>query len=473
MIDVRNPRTGQIDAHVTRVDADELCAIAVHLRAGQVVWRNRPLAERANTLLVLRDQLAARGDAIVAALETDTGRRAIARQELAGVLGALQGWAAQSAGFAEDGWMQGRTMPVIRHTGQRVPYGIVGVISPWNFPLTLSMIDTIPALLAGCAVLLKPSEVTPRFLAPLMEAVAQVPALAGVFAGVSGDGITGVALIDQVDAVCFTGSVATGRKVAAQCAGRLIPAFLELGGKDPLVVLDSAPLDVAVEAALRGSVLATGQACQSIERIYVPRPMHDAFVAALSERAAATALNWPDITQGTIGPIIFDRQADILTRHLEDAVAKGAVVQCGGTVETHGGGLWLAPTVLSGVDHSMLVMTEETFGPIMPVMAYDTVEDAIALANDTIYGLSAAVIGEREAALTVAERLNAGAVSINDAALTSLFYEAEKNAFGASGLGGSRMGLAGYHRFLRRKALIENTGAPLPLAAFAEDAGTA
>lgn len=471
MIDVRDPRTGLIDTRVPRVDADQLEALARRLRAAQASWRALPLTDRASTLLAFRDALSAHGDAIVTALEIDTGRRAIARQELAGVLAALQGWAAQSAGFAADDWVQGRSMPAIRHSAQRVPYGIVGVISPWNFPLTLSMIDTIPALLAGCAVLLKPSEVTPRFLAPLMAAVADVQALAPVFVGVSGDGVTGAALINQVDAVCFTGSVATGRKVAGRCAERLIPAFLELGGKDPLVVLDGAPMDVAVEAALRGSVLATGQACQSIERIYVPRSMHDRFVTALAGRASATPLNWPDITRGIIGPIIFDRQADILRQHLADAKAKGAVVHCGGVVESHGGGLWLAPTVLSNVDHSMLVMTEETFGPIMPVMAYDTVDQAVALANDTIYGLSAAVIGPRDAALAVAERLNAGAVSINDAALTSLFYEAEKNAFGASGLGGSRMGLAGYHRFLRRKALIENTGSPLPLGAFAEDAG--
>jgi succinate-semialdehyde dehydrogenase / glutarate-semialdehyde dehydrogenase len=471
MIDVRDPRTGLIDTRVPRVDAGQLKALAARLRAAQANWRALPLSDRAGILLAFRDALSAHGDAIVTALEIDTGRRAIARQELAGVLAALQGWAAQSAGFGADDWVQGRSMPAIRHSAQRVPYGIVGVISPWNFPLTLSMIDTIPALLAGCAVLLKPSEVTPRFLAPLMAAVADVPALAPVFVGVSGDGVTGTALINQVDAVCFTGSVATGRKVAGRCAERLIPAFLELGGKDPLVVLDGAPMDVAVEAALRGSVLATGQACQSIERIYVPRSMQDRFVTALAGRASATPLNWPDITRGIIGPIIFDRQADILRQHLADAKAKGAMVHCGGVVESHGGGLWLAPTVLSNVDHSMLVMTEETFGPIMPVMAYDTVDQAVALANDTMYGLSAAVVGPRDAALAVAERLNAGAVSINDAALTSLFYEAEKNAFGASGLGGSRMGLAGYHRFLRRKALIENTGSPLPLGAFAEDAG--
>jgi acyl-CoA reductase-like NAD-dependent aldehyde dehydrogenase len=362
-------------------------------------------------------------------------------------------------------------MPHVKHRPQFVPYPIVGVISPWNFPLTLSMIDTIPALLAGCAVLLKPSEVTPRFLAPLGRALQRVPELAAVFAFVEGDGRTGEALINNVDAVCFTGSVPTGRKVALQCAGRLIPAFLELGGKDPLIVLEGANLDDAVTAALRGSVLATGQACQSIERIYAARPLFDAFLERLVKAASACRLNWPDISKGEIGPIIFDKQARVLEAQLADARAKGAQVLTGGVIESHGGGLWLNPTVLSSVNHGMSVMMEETFGPIMPVMAFDTVDEAIRLANDGPYGLSAAVFASTiEEAEAVARHINAGAISLNDAALTSLFYEAEKHAFGASGLGGSRMGAAGFHRFLRRKAMIANTGKPVPLSRFAEDA---
>jgi acyl-CoA reductase-like NAD-dependent aldehyde dehydrogenase len=250
----------------------------------------------------------------------------------------------------------------------------------------------------------------------------------------------------------------------------MIPAFLELGGKDPLIVLPSADLDAAVTAALRGSVLATGQACQSIERIYVARPLFDAFVERLAAAAAACRLNWPDIQAGDIGPIIFEKQALILQAHLDDAYAKGARVLTGGVLETHGGGLWLRPTVLTNVDHGMKVMTEETFGPIMPVMAFDTVDEAVALANDTLFGLSAAVMaGSLDEAEAVGRRLQAGAVSLNDAALTSLFYEAEKHAFGLSGLGGSRMGAAGFQRFLRRKALIANMGGPAPLSAFAED----
>jgi acyl-CoA reductase-like NAD-dependent aldehyde dehydrogenase len=469
-IPVRNPRTGAIDGSITPPDPIALAETARRLREAQKGWAAMAITERAEALLALRSAIEANGQAIARALETDTGRRAIARQEIAGVLASLSGWAAQAQQLVATPWTQGRSMPHVRHRPQFEPYGLVGVISPWNFPLTLSMIDTIPALLAGCAVMLKPSEVTPRFAAPLMEAVRAVPQLGAVFGAVVGDGATGQGVIAQADAVCFTGSLATGRKVAAQCAAQMIPAFLELGGKDPLIVLDSAPLDQAVIAALRGSVLATGQACQSIERIYVARRIYPAFVEALAQAARGCRFNWPDIERGEIGPIIFHRQAAILQAQLDDARAKGAKVLSGGVIETHGGGLWLAPTVLTDVDHTMTVMTEETFGPIMPVMPFDTPEEAVNLANDSIYGLSAAVFaGTLDEAEAIAVRLNAGAITLNDAALTSLFYEAEKHSFGLSGLGGSRMGQAGFQRFLRRKAIIANTSQPTPLSAFAED----
>jgi acyl-CoA reductase-like NAD-dependent aldehyde dehydrogenase len=381
-----------------------------------------------------------------------------------------EGWARVIANDAPPDWVQGRGMPSVRHSAAWKAYPVVGVISPWNFPLLLGMIDAVPALLAGCAVVVKPSEVTPRFIAPVVAALIEVPELAAVFAVVLGAGPTGQAVVDASDCVCFTGSVATGRKVAVQAAGRLIPAYLELGGKDPLIVLEGADLDRATDAALRGSVLSTGQACQSIERIYVHRAAHSAFLQRLVEKANAARLNWPDITAGEIGPIIFDRQADILAGQIADARVRGGRVLTGGEIETHGGGRWLRPTVIADATHDMAVMREETFGPILPVMAFDTIDEAVALANDGEYGLSGAVFaGTLEEAEAVGRRLEAGAISLNDAALTSIFYEAAKQGFKASGLGPSRMGEDGYRRFLRRQALIANTAAPLPLAAFSEE----
>ena len=466
----RDPRTGEHDYQFEGTDRSALETIASRQRATAQDWHTLGLDGRMAKLGALADALGKHHDAIAAALEIDTGRRRIAGLEVDGTIGAIHGWLAQAPHLVPSGWTEGRMNPAIRHAPQFLPYALVGVISPWNFPLTLSMIDTIPALLAGCTVIVKPSEVTPRFVDPLRVAIAEA-GLSDVLSFVQGDGATGAALIDTVDAICFTGSVPTGRKVAAGAAQNMIPAFLELGGKDPLIVLESSDLEAATDAALRSSVLSTGQACQSIERIYVQRSIHDAFLSRLVEKADAARLNWPDITEGEIGPIIFDKQAAILEAHIEDAKAKGGRVLTGGTIETHGGGLWLRPTVIGDATHEMKVVTQETFGPIMPVLPFETVEDAIAMANDTEYGLSAAVFaGTLEEAQAVGEQIEAGAVSLNDAALTALFHEAEKHSFKLSGMGGSRMGPAGFQRFLRRKALIANTGAPAPLGAFAEDA---
>jgi len=469
-IPVRNPRTGETDAWITPPTLAELDEIAARLRAAQSAWAAESIEARMERLKRWADVIEADQYAIAKALEADTGRRRVAMLEVQGAIASIRGWAVSAPQLAPKAdWMQGRSNAQLKHTGQYVPYALVGVISPWNFPLTLSLIDAIPALAAGCAVIVKPSEVTPRFVEPLMRTIDQA-GLSDLLCFTPGAGETGQAIIERSDLVCFTGSVPTGKKVAASAAASLIPAFLELGGKDPLIITESADLDLAVTAALRGSVLSTGQACQSIERIYVPRSLHDAFLEKLVPAAEAVRLNWPDIEAGEIGPLIFAKQADIIAGQIEDARAKGATVHTGGAVETHGGGKWLKPTVISGVDHSMTVMTEETFGPVLPVMAYDGIEAAVRLANNTVYGLSAAVFaGTLEEAEQIARQLDAGAVSMNDAALTALFYEAEKQSFKASGLGPSRMGAAGLTRFFRRKALIANTGAPLALEAFREE----
>ncbi len=232
-----------------------------------------------------------------------------------------------------------------------------------------------------------------------------------------------------------------------------------MGGKDPAIVLSSADLDKATSAILWSSVVSTGQSCLSIERIYVAESIFESFAQKLVEKAQRLQLAYPSVESGEIGPIIAERQADIIAKHLLDALEKGAVVHCGGKLEDLDGGLWCRPTVLTQVNHSMKVMAEETFGPIMPVMPFSTIEEAIALANDTIYGLSAAVFaGSPAEALNVARCIDAGAININDAGLTALIHEGEKNAFKFSGMGGSRMGAAALKRFMRKKAFLVKTG---------------
>lgn len=466
---IRNPRTGEYDYHIEPATPDALDRIAAELRAAQPAWLALGAAGRARTLRQFADAIERHREPLLDALSADTGRHVIAEAEVDGMGKSFDRWIGILEQYAPDAARPSTTFPNVELQQRPVPYAVVGAISPWNFPLVLSFIDATPALLAGCSVIIKPSEVTPRFAEPLRAAIAEVPELAAVLRIVDGDGGTGAALVDVVDVVAFTGSVATGRKVGLAAAERFIPAFLELGGKDPAVVMAGANLERAATAILRASVNGTGQACQSLERIYVEKSQHDEFVALLSAKAKATPLSHPNPRTGIIGPLIFAQQAEIIAAHLRDALDKGATLHCGGEVRKLDGGYFIEPTVLSDVRHDMAVMRDETFGPVMPVMSFGSVDEAVALANDSDYGLSAAVFNDDEAAATqLGERLNAGGISINDAGLTAFVFEAEKSAFRCSGLGPSRMGASGLTRFLRQKAFYVNRGSVLPIEAFGE-----
>jgi acyl-CoA reductase-like NAD-dependent aldehyde dehydrogenase len=458
-ISVRNPRSGKVDYWITPPTPEQLAAECTRLREAQIDWSQGGLEQRIEALQAWKQALLSKKDELTKALVGDTGRLSVSVLEIDSFISGIDRWCRLAPELLAKEDEKATAIPFIRLQQEFVPYSLVGVISPWNFPLLLSTIDTIPALLAGCAVIVKPSEIAPRFIQPLIETIASVPGLRDVLAYVEGAGDTGATLIENVDLVCFTGSVATGRKVAEAAARRFIPTFLELGGKDPAIALASADLELATSAILWGSVVSTGQSCLSIERIYVAESIFDNFVEKLVEKAQRIPLAYPSLEDGEIGPIIAERQADIIAEHLRDAVEKGAVVHCGGKIEELDGGFWCRPTVLTHVNHSMKVMTEETFGPIMPVMPFSTVEEAIALANDTIYGLSAAVFaGTQAEALEVARYIDAGAININDAGLTAIMHEAEKNAFKFSGMGGSRMGAAALKRFMRKKAFLIKTG---------------
>lgn len=470
---VINPRTGESDYRIEPLEGPSIAALAKTLRRGQRTWAASAPEERAKHLQSFADAIGRHREALLAALVADTGRAAISAIEVDSVSRTLIRWAQTAPELIRKHQPSDHPTAIatITTSTRLVPYGLVGVISPWNFPLTLALIDAIPALAAGCAVMIKPSEVTPRFIRPLMRAIAEVPEVASVLCLIEGDGRTGAAMIEHIDFVAFTGSVSTGRKVAESAARAFIPASLELGGKDPMLVLSSADPVKAAETALRSSVLNTGQACQSIERVYVAREIAEPFLAALVEKARAVRLNYPDIRTGDIGPFIFAKQAGIVQAQLDDAVAKGARVLSGGQVETLGGGSYLRPTVLVDVTADMSLMVEETFGPVIPVTIFDTIDEAVAHANAGVYGLSAAVLaGSVAEAEAVAARIRAGAVSINDGSLTGLVWEAEKSSFGASGLGPSRMGESGLLRFFRKQAIIRQSGRALPLAAYSEDA---
>ena len=468
-IKARNPRTGQLDYQFKVASKHAIKATIDSLRENQPKWRDAGIKYRIEVIKRWQASMRLERANIVSALQNDTGRLMLADQEFEGLQKSIDSWCSQAPTLLEPYKQAAVAMPNVEIHGETSPYQILGAISPWNFPLLLSFIDVIPALLAGCSAVIKPSEVTPRFAVPVARSIAAVEELDAVLTIMPGDGLTGQALIDSVDVVAFTGSVTTGKKVAIAAAQKFIPAYLELGGKDPAIVLEGADLDRATTAILRASIVATGQACQSLERLYVAQADHDEFIQLLTEKAMAATLTKDDPNKGIVGPLIFSLQAAVIQQHLDDALQKGAIIYCGGKIEDHRGAKWIAPTVLGNVDHSMLIMTEETFGPIMPVMAFCSPEQAVALANDTSYGLSAAVFGnDEESALSVAKQINAGGISINDAGLTSMVFETEKSAFGYSGMGPSRVGGSGLTRFLRQQSLYVNRGDVLPITVYSE-----
>ena len=469
---VRNPRTGEQDYEITPMEAADVAATAARLRSNQPRWAALPIAERCAIMLRWADAIEKHTGAIIEQLAIDTGRAGIAAIEVGGVPGTIRRWASQAAGIIDRHSPANvqSSNPTITNSTRLVPFPLFGAIAPWNFPMTLSMIDAIPALFAGCAALIKPSEITPRFVEPLTASIAEVPELAEVLEIIVGHAATGQALVANVDYVCFTGSVATGRKVAVAAAEAFVPANLELGGKDPMIILASANPVEAAKTALRASVLATGQACQSIERIYVARPIYSAFLDTLVAEADKVRLNYPDINQGEIGPFIFAPQGQKIAEQIEEAREKGARILTGGTVEVLGGGTYLRPTVIADVTPDMAVVRDESFGPVLPVIPFDDVEDAIAQANDSIYGLSAAILaGTSEEAEAVGARLEAGAISINDGSMTAMVWDAENSSFKMSGMGPSRMGESGLTRFFRKQAFMRQTATPARIQDFAEE----
>ncbi len=464
---VRNPHSGEIDYTIDPVSPVDVAATCKGLRAAQPAWEAKGFEGRADILRAFGKAIVANKADILSALTDDTGRSYISAMEIDGIPGAIERWVKAASELTDDTGRAG-AMPFIEYSVGYRPYKLVGVISPWNFPLTLSFIDALPALMAGAAVIIKPSEVTPRFAAPVRDVIAGIDGLKDVLAIVDGDGTTGAALVDNVDMVCFTGSVATGRKVGEQAARNFIPSCLELGGKDPAIVLESADVDRASTSLLRASVLNTGQACQSIERIYVARPIFDDFLEKLVAKAGEVTINAPNIHSGHIGPIIFDKQASIIEGQIADARSKGATIHTGGKIEKHGGN-WCRPTVITGLTPDMKIMTEETFGPLLPVIPFDTVDEAIAMANDSDYGLSGAVYAATaEEAIAVGRQIEAGGISINDGSLTGMMHEAEKNSFKLSGMGASRMGRSGFLRFFRRQSMMVNTAEVAPITVFDE-----
>jgi len=454
-ITVRNPADGTVVGEVPIDAAETVAARSRELRLYQPEWEAMGAAGRKPWLMKFQDWVLDNAEHIGDVLQSETGKpRAEASMEPPLTADLLNYWARNAETFLADRHPKPHSplMKTKRLTTVYRPYPIVGLIIPWNFPFLNAALDGIPALAAGAALLLKPSEVTPLSAVEFARGWTEIgaPPVLGL---VNGYAQTGAAVIANSDYVHFTGSTATGRKVAVACAERLIPYSLELGGKDPAVVLADADLERAANGIVWGGMFNSGQACISVERVYVEAPVYDEFVAKLTDKVSRLRQGHDDDRyQFDVGAMATAAQRDIVRRHVDEAVAAGARVTTGG--QPTGVGTFFQPTVLADVDQSMSCMTEETFGPTLPVVNVADENEAIRLANQSTYGLSATVWtrdnarGER-----VARQLEAGAVNINDAMANGFSFALPMPGWKHSGVGSRNGGADGMLKYCRPQAI--------------------
>jgi acyl-CoA reductase-like NAD-dependent aldehyde dehydrogenase len=436
-----NPATGEVLGELDSSGPTEVRAAVARARVAQPEWNAWGVRNR---LLVLRrfQEILLAQKTEVARLITEEAGKPLVEALLTEVLVVLD--AARFlidnayAILREEKLPHGN--PVMKTKSGRIlhePYGVIGIISPWNYPFSIPATETLAALVAGNAVVLKPSELTPLIALHLQTLLREAGVPNGVFQVLAGEGATGAAVVRaEIDKLIFTGSVATGRRIAQIAAERLLPVVLELGGKDPMLVLDDADIDVASSGAVWAAFMNAGQTCLSVERCYVHESLYPAFLNACSEKARKLRVGNGIDPATEIGPMIHERQVRMVESQLDDAKQRGARVLAGGTRLRELGPTFFAPTVVADVDHTMRLMREETFGPVLPIMSFRDEAEAIRLANDSDYGLAASIwTRDRARGERVARQIDAGTVMVNDAVSCFSISEAPHGGVKASGLG--------------------------------------
>ena len=474
-----DPATGEEIGRAPLVMPEEVARAASRARAAQPAWAERRYSERGRLIMEARKIILKELDEIAFLISMETGKpvaEAISL-ELTPALDLMQYFARKTANLLSPRrisvgqyWTMGRSSYEIYK-----PIGVIGIISPWNFPWATPLGEVVMALMAGNAAVLKPSELTPLTGIKIKEVLGRAGLPDGVLEVVTGDGSTGAALVGAgVDKIMFTGSVATGRRVAEAAAKYLIPVVLELGGKDPMIVLDDAHVINAARGAVWGAFANCGQSCSSVERCYVQEGIADQFIAEVVKetkrlrQAAGTEKNTD------IGSMSSERQLRVVERHVNQAIDHGAVALTGGERLRDMAGPFFPPTVLTNVNHEMDVMREETFGPVLPIMTFKNDHEALRLANDSQFGLTASVWTKNIArGQKLALQIDAGTVMINEVLYTHGIAQTPWGGMKQSGLGRTH-GRAGLLELVRSQHIHVNRVPFLPdlwWFNYSEDAG--
>lgn len=449
-----SPATGVVAGEVRWTAPADVPRIAAGLREAQREWEARGAKGRAKVLARYAVWLGDHRDEIEKLLIAETGKSATDAAQEVPLLIMILSYYIKAVEKAMAPETRPAPLPFLSIKKIEVHYrprAVVGIIAPWNYPVANALMDAIGALAAGCSVLLKPSERTPLTAEVLLRGWLDCGA-PEVLALAQGAREVSEAVIDNSDYIQFTGSSATGVKVMERAARRLTPVSLELGGKDPMLVLEDADIKLAANAAVWGAMFNAGQTCVSVERVYVLEPAYDQFVAAVVK--AVENLKVGAGEGYDFGALIDESQVAVTARHVDDALAKGAKALTGGK-RTEGAGSFYPPTVLVDVDHSMACMTEETFGPTLPIMKVSSVGEAVRLANDSPYGLSAAVFSKDvDRAKDVALQLDCGAVNINDVISNLMCTTAPMGGWKTSGIGARFGGVDGVRKFCRQETVV-------------------
>ncbi|MDT5300551.1 MAG: hypothetical protein QOG79_3793 [Mycobacterium sp.] len=459
---ILSPATGAVAGKVRWTDPADVPRIAAGLRRAQREWEARGAKGRAKVLARYAVWLGEHRDEIESLLVKETGKSATDAAQEVPLLIMIASYYIKTMEKALAPETRPASLPFLaikKITVHYRPRPVVGIVAPWNYPVANLLMDGLGALAAGCAILLKPSERTP-LTAELLQRGWIDSGAPEVMAIVQGAREAVEAVVDNADYIQFTGSSTTGAKVMERAARRLTPISLELGGKDPMIVLEDADVDLAAHAAVWGAMFNAGQTCVSVERVYVLEPVYDQFVEAVVRDVKNLKMGAGEGYD--FGAQIDDSQVAVTERHVADAIAKGAKALTGGE-RPAGPGSFYPPTVLVDVDHSMACMTEETFGPTLPIMKVSTVAEAVRLANDSPYGLSASVFSQdAERANDIAVQLDCGAVNVNDVISNLMCTTAPMGGWKTSGIGARFGGAEGLRKFCRQEAIVSprtNVGA--------------